>query len=150
MQRVRLAEGPGSGALVQGSEQVPSLQERRASWYRNVHLTVISGQFGQQVGLKRGPEQPAGHTCRLVSRGQTVVLVLKSAALRGEPALGALLGAHGGRWLWWWQVSQRLTRAPHGILGELITGEVGAQPLVRYRRAVPAALETLHPFPHQM
>lgn len=57
-----LEEGPGSGALVQGSEKVPSLQERGASWYRNVHLTVISGQFGQQVGFKRGPEQPACHT----------------------------------------------------------------------------------------
>lgn len=63
---------------------------------------------------------PGAPTCCLVSRRQAVVLVLKSAALRGEPALGALLGAHGGRWLWWGQVSQKLTRAPHGVLGELI------------------------------
>lgn len=53
--------GPGSGGLVQGSEEVPSLEERGASWDRNVHLTVISGQFRQQVGLKRGSEQPACH-----------------------------------------------------------------------------------------
>lgn len=53
--------GPGSGGLVQGSEEVPSLEERGASWDRNVHLTVISGQFWQQVGLKRGSEQPACH-----------------------------------------------------------------------------------------
>lgn len=45
-------EGSSSSGLVQGSEEVSSLQERVASWYRNVHLTVISGQFRQQVGLK--------------------------------------------------------------------------------------------------
>lgn len=119
MQRVKLvdgvagmparAEGSGSGGLVQGSEKVPSLQECGASWDRDVHLTVISGQFGQQVGLKRGPKQPACHTCLLVSRWHTVVLVLKSTTRQGEPALGFLLGAHGSRWLGWWQVSERLT-----------------------------------------
>lgn len=44
-----LWRGPGSGGLVQGPEEVSSLQKRGAAWHRQVHLTVISGQFGQQV-----------------------------------------------------------------------------------------------------
>lgn len=54
--------GSDSGGLVQGSEEVPSLQERGASWYGNIHLTIVSGQFGQQVGLRRGPGQLAGRS----------------------------------------------------------------------------------------
>lgn len=39
--------GPGSGGLVQGPEEVSSLQKRGAAWHGQVHLTVISGQFGK-------------------------------------------------------------------------------------------------------
>lgn len=56
-----LAEGPGSGGLIQGSEKVSPLQECGTSRHRDVHLTVISGQFRQQVRLERWPQQPARH-----------------------------------------------------------------------------------------
>lgn len=51
-----------SGCLVQCSEQFTALQKRRAAQNRDVHLTVISCQLGQQVGFKRGPQQSTGHT----------------------------------------------------------------------------------------
>lgn len=52
------ARGPGSGGLVQSSEKVSPLQECGASRHGDVHLTVISGQFRQQVRLERRPQQP--------------------------------------------------------------------------------------------
>lgn len=51
-----------SGCLVQCSEQFTALQKRRAAQNGDVHLTVISCQLRQQVGFKRGSQQPTGHT----------------------------------------------------------------------------------------
>lgn len=57
-----------SGCLVQRSEQFTALQKRRAAQNRDVHLTVISCQLGQQVRFKGGPQQTTGHTWRRLEK----------------------------------------------------------------------------------
>lgn len=66
-----------SGCLVQCSEQFTALQKRRAAQNGDVHLTVISRQLGQQVGFKRGSQQPTGHTWK---RWVKSVMVLRPEA----------------------------------------------------------------------
>lgn len=65
----------GSGGLVQRSEQFAALQQRGAAQHRHVHLTVVSRQLRQQVGLEGGPQQATGHTWNTAVRE---VMVLRS------------------------------------------------------------------------
>lgn len=46
-----------SSGLVKSLKQVTTLQKCRTAHHRDVNLTVISGQFWQQIRFKRRPEQ---------------------------------------------------------------------------------------------
>lgn len=46
-----------SGCLVKSSEQLASLQKCGTAQNRDINLTVISGQFRQQIWFKRRPKQ---------------------------------------------------------------------------------------------
>lgn len=56
------AQGPLSG-LVQGPEQVATLEQVQVPLQRHVDLAVVAGQLGQEAGLEGRAQQAAGNTC---------------------------------------------------------------------------------------